>query len=169
MTTGEQQTTRGQQLASSLRHPRSGILYLARILFALRSTLFALRPTLYALRSTLFDTRGYTLVETLVAGAILLGVLAPASLILGELALSQYHHDLIVATQLARDEMERAILDTRYQSDEKLVEFGNKSWRLVREAHDRFGLIEIRIAVFRPRRAKPLVEIKTLRLSNSTF
>ncbi len=115
--------------------------------------------------SFLKDTRGYTLVETLVASAILLSVLIPATLILGKLTLSQYHHDLIVATQLAREEMERTIAEARYQDEEKQVALGKKSWRLVRDVQEQSGLLEIRILVFKLRQAKPLVEIKTLRMA----
>jgi hypothetical protein len=117
--------------------------------------------------SFLKDTRGYTLVETLVASAILLSVLIPATLVLGKLTLRQYHHDLIVATQLAREEMERTVAEARYQDEEKQVALSKKSWRLVRDVQEQSGLIEICIRVFKLRQAKPLVEIKTLRVVKS--
>jgi hypothetical protein len=113
------------------------------------------------------DPRGYTLVETLVASAILLSVLIPATLILGKLTSSQYHHDLIMATQLAREEMERTVAEARYQDEEKQVALGKKSWRLVRDVQEQSGLLEIRIRVFKLRQAKPLLEIKTIRVASA--
>ncbi|MGH7600506.1 MAG: type IV pilus modification PilV family protein [bacterium] len=123
---------------------------------------YAITPKIHY--SFLKDARGHTLVETLVASAILLSVLIPATLILGRLTLGQQHHDLMVATQLAREEMERTIAAARYQDEEKLVALGKKSWRVVREVQEQSGLREIRIRVFKLRQAKPLVEIKTLRM-----
>lgn len=114
------------------------------------------------------DSRGYTLVETLVASAILLSVLIPATLILGRLTLGQQHHDLIVATQLARDEIERTVAEARYQDEEKQVAVGKKHLRLVRDVQEQSGLLEIRIRVFKLRQTKPLVEIKTLRIRKVT-
>jgi hypothetical protein len=110
------------------------------------------------------DAHGYTLVETLVASAILLSVLIPATLILGRLTLSQHHQDLIAATQLAREEMERTVAEARYQDEEKHVALGKKHWRLVRDVQAQSGLLEIRILVCKLRRTKPLVEIKTFRI-----
>jgi type II secretory pathway pseudopilin PulG len=119
--------------------------------------------------SFLKDPRGYTLVETLVASAILLSVLIPATLILGKLTLGQYHQDLIAATQLAGEEMERTVAEARYQNEEKQVTLGKKSWRVVRDVQEQSGLLEIRIRVFKLRQAKPLVEIKTLRMAKPQF
>ncbi|MCI0693274.1 hypothetical protein L0337_14875 [candidate division KSB1 bacterium] len=119
--------------------------------------------------SFLKDPHGHTLVETLVASAILLSVLIPATLILGKLTLSQQHHDLIVATQLAREEMERTVAEARYHDEEQQVALGKKHLRLVRDIQEQSGLLEIRICVFKLRQAKPLVEIKTLRVVKSQF
>ncbi len=113
------------------------------------------------------ETDGYTLVETLVASAILLSVLIPATLILGRLTLGQYHRDLIVATQLAREEMERTVAEARYQDEEKQMTLDKKSWRLVRDVQEQSSLLEIRIRVFKRWQAKPLVEIKTLRMAGA--
>ena len=111
------------------------------------------------------NTRGYTFVETLVASAILMSVLIPATLILGKLTLGQHHHDLIVAAQLAREEMERTVAEARYQDEEKQMALGKKSWRLIRDVQEQSGLLEIRIRVYKLRHATPLVEIKTLRMA----
>jgi hypothetical protein len=116
---------------------------------------------------------GYTLVETLVASAIFLGVLLPASLVLAKLAMSRYNHEVMVATQLAKDEMEKTILGESYHDEAKEIVFDKTRWKLVRAVHERFGLIEICVSVFRhrfdrltaSRETKPLVELKTLRAS----
>ncbi len=111
------------------------------------------------------STAGYTLVETLVASAILLGVLLPASLVLAKLAMSRHNHNLIIATQLAKDEMERTILSEAYEDEAKEIVLEKTRWKLIRIVQKCFGLIEIRISVFRDRETKPLVELKTLRVS----
>lgn len=117
------------------------------------------------------ESGGYTLVETLVASAIFLGVLLPASLVLAKLAMSRYNHEVMIATQLAKDEMEKTLLAASFDStssstmgNEKEVLLDGRRWRLARETQERFGLIEIHVRVFRNRETKPLIEFKTLRV-----
>lgn len=107
---------------------------------------------------------GYTLVETLVAGAILLGVLIPAALFLGKITLSQHSRDRLVATQLAREEMEKTLIAADFNDEEKPMDFGKRRWRLTRTVENQSGLLVIRVKVFLPNRAQPLMELTTLRV-----
>jgi hypothetical protein len=109
------------------------------------------------------SSAGYTLVETLVASAIFLGVLVPASLVVAKLAMSRYNHEVMIATQLAKDEMEKTILGESYHDEVKEIVLDKTRWQLIRTVEERFGLIEIRVSVFRNRDARPLAELKTLR------
>ena len=122
----------------------------------------SMTPTIH--QPILKQNDGYTLVETLVASAILLGVLIPAALFLGKITMSQYSHDLLVATQLAREEMEKTLIAASYQDEEKLMDFGKRRWRLTRAIENQSGLLVIRIKVFKPNSVNPLVEFKTIRV-----
>lgn len=111
------------------------------------------------------DTRGYTLVETLIASAIFLGVLVPACLLAGRLALSRHSHEMLIATQLAQTEMERTLAAAFYFDEEKLIVFDQKHWRLKREIARRNDLIMIRVLVFCGARAQALITLQTLRVA----
>jgi D-lyxose ketol-isomerase len=113
-----------------------------------------------------FDA-GFTLVETTVAIAILLGVLVPAILFFGRATMRQTGLDLIVATNLAQEEMEKTIAFRIYKSGESIIKFNHKTWRIVRAIEHKTGLIEIRIGVFRLRKTDPVVELKTMRTSDN--
>ena len=72
----------------------------------------------------IFSETGYTLVETMVAGAILLGVLIPAVMILAHVMMSQYSKDKITANNLARGEIEYIISTDHFQSYDKIHKVG---------------------------------------------
>ena len=108
--------------------------------------------------------KGYTLVETLVASAILMGVLIPATLFLGKITISRTGQDLIVATQLAQEEMERTITFELYTNDNRTVQLDQKTWTLVREIDKKQGLVMIQVKVYRVSKIKAIVELKTLRV-----
>ena len=116
------------------------------------------------LRGFLFHSeRGYTLIETLVASAILLGVLIPASLFLGRFTAQRRARDLVVAYQLAGAELERTAAHRLFKNDEWFFSQDNKEWRIVRWVESRRGLVFIRVQVFRQNGDRVLVEMKTLR------
>lgn len=106
---------------------------------------------------------GYTLVETLVASAILLGVLVPAIVFLGKATGSHANYDLLLATQLARAEMEETLLLAQNYDEEKEVLLGKRSWRIVRIVINQNELLEIRVSVYKAGKQRPLVELRTSR------
>ena len=110
---------------------------------------------------------GYTLVETLVAIAILMGVLVPATLFLGKITSDQRSRDLIAASQLAKEEMEKTIAYQLYENNEKTVKLNNKNYHIIRSIKNQLGLIQIVVKITRRDREEPLVELKTLRIELS--
>jgi prepilin-type N-terminal cleavage/methylation domain-containing protein len=108
---------------------------------------------------------GYTLVEMLVASAVLLGVLVPATLFLGKITTGRKGRDLIIASQLAESEMERTTSHELYENSEKQIRLDNRNWRIIRNIEEDQGLVDIRIHVFKAKKPKPVFTLKTLRLS----
>lgn len=113
---------------------------------------------------SLHDTRGYTLLETLMASALFLGVLLPACLLAGRMALSRHTHDVLIATQLAQEEMERTLAAALFHEEEKEMEFAQKRWRLHREIERQGDLVKIRVRVYRDAQSPALVTLQTLRV-----
>jgi len=110
------------------------------------------------------DIHGYTIVETLVASAILLGVLIPAAFILGKLTIGSYSRQVLVATQLAREVMEKTLASEEYHYREMDFQRDNKHWKVIREVNYTDGVVDIRVKVYRSKKHKPLVELMTLRI-----
>jgi|GEM_PF-1499421 len=112
----------------------------------------------------LVSEKGYTLVETMVANAILLGVLIPAVVFFGKITINQHSQDLIVASNLATQEMEKTIGFQIYENGTHMVKLNNKVWHVEREVSHDMGLLAIRIRVFKQQMPKPLAELRTLRI-----
>jgi Tfp pilus assembly protein PilV len=114
-------------------------------------------------KGRIFGQAGYTLVETLVAGALFLGVLVPATLFLSRSAMNRSALDLSRASFLAQEEMENTLASKRYQDEEKEIPVGRQAWRIQRETGENDGLVELRVSVFKPGKTDPLVVFRTLR------
>lgn len=106
---------------------------------------------------------GYTLVESVVALALLVAVLIPAGHILTKTILTNRTGDLIIASQLARMEMERTILNETFISDEQQVVVNQKNWRIVRQVTNELGLVEVQVLVFKGVQVEPVFILKTMR------
>ncbi len=114
-----------------------------------------------------FSQAGYTLVEAVVAGALLLAVLLPATLFLGRFAMSRHAEHRLGAANLAQSEMENACATRAFENEDKRVILNNKTWRIERVIHDEFELITIEIRVFKPPSPKPLARLQTMRFQQS--
>ncbi len=110
------------------------------------------------------NNRGYTTIETVVALAIFLAVLIPLSQLLARLMYTEKTRDMIVAMQLARQEMEETINTQNYVDNQKLVMMNNKKWRINRLVKIRDELVELHVQVFKSGNVKPVTELKTLRV-----
>lgn len=119
-----------------------------------------------SISNTIRSETGYTLVETLVAMALILGVLMPAILFFGKISTNPFNQDLIIASQLARAKLEQVAALQEYRNSNEKLRYNNRTWQIKTEINNRFGLIEIHIKVFRPGRMKLLCELKTMRIED---
>lgn len=106
---------------------------------------------------------GYTLVEVLVASALLMGVLMPGVLFLGRLAGDMRSHRQIVASRLACSEMERTIALGNYESSFDEIQQNRRIWTVERMIEEEGGLIRIQVRVYEKHREVPAVTYRTLR------
>jgi type II secretory pathway pseudopilin PulG len=112
------------------------------------------------------NNKGYTLVETVVALAILIAVLIPLTQLFARLMNASQTRDTIVATQLAHAEMEKAIINLNCENNSTLVMMNNVTWQIKKNAIYKNELIEFRVEVFKRAKSAPVVILKTLRLNN---
>ena len=101
--------------------------------------------------------------ETLVASAILMGVLVPAVLFLGQVTGRHRARDRITAWYLAVDEIEN-MASVSEGSRERDIEIDAKYWTIRTEVEIEEGLALVRIVVLKGDGVKEIAEIKTLRL-----
>jgi hypothetical protein len=106
---------------------------------------------------------GHTVVEVIIAIAVLTAALVPVSHFMSKVFLSSTTRDLIVAANLARAEMEAAANSTVHLSEERTVKIGNRTWRVERKLREISGLLTIEVAVYGKDRTSPVVAFSTLR------
>ncbi|MEE4312171.1 MAG: hypothetical protein V2J62_09930 [candidate division KSB1 bacterium] len=111
------------------------------------------------------DEKGHSLIETLIALAILIAVLVPLSQLFVRLILNETSRDLMIASQIARGEMERTIARQEYSHANTTISVNNKSWKCVRDIENNKGLVKISISVFKGDEPDAIVQLKTLRLN----
>jgi len=111
--------------------------------------------------SVLKKEGGATLVETLVAMAILVSVLLPTSLFLGYVAFTPHNKEKIVALSIAQSEMETLLAEKKYLSDKKVV---NDRWVIENRIESSGNFIQLKVSVYRKNKPKPIVILKTERL-----
>lgn len=109
---------------------------------------------------------GHTIVEVLVALAILSIALVPTVQFMAKVFSNASARDLCVATQLARREIENVISEQDFTHDETWVRLNQKLLRVEKNFKNYDDLVTIRVRVFKKNATKPLVELKTLRLNN---
>ena len=110
------------------------------------------------------DEKGHSLIETLVALAILIAVLLPLSQLFVRLILNETSRDTMIASQIARSAMERTIAREDYSHANTTISVNNKSWKWVREIEQANGLVKISISVYKSGQPNVIVQFKTLRL-----
>lgn len=111
--------------------------------------------------STLKNETGSTLIETLVAMAILVSVLLPVSMFLGYAGNSPRNEEEIVALGLAQAEMEKTLSEEKYTEDEKIV---GERWIVKKSVISELNLMQIEVSVYRNNKAEPLITLTTERL-----
>ena len=105
---------------------------------------------------------GYSLVETVVALALALTVLAPLCSVVLRLATAQGGRHEVEALALAQQCMERTLQQETYASE--TYEAGGGAWRVVRRVTQDARRVTVVVVVYRRRAALPLVELATVRL-----
>lgn len=109
---------------------------------------------------------GFTIVEVLVAGALLAGVLIPSLLFFGRMTARRENRDRITAMSIAVSEMERITGSEDYQAHETIIFQAGRKWKVTESTDDWLGLIELEVQVSYPNREKPLAVLKTMRLDS---
>ena len=104
---------------------------------------------------------GYTLIETIVALALLVTVLVPLGGMLGLTVAGRRVEERIRALQLAERAMERTLARKAYQDATRWME--KRRWRIERAIDRQADVVEIRVSVYRKDRTVPLVELRTAR------
>ncbi len=105
---------------------------------------------------------GYTLVEALIAMAILLAVLVPSTMFLTTIGNNTLSKDKIIAHNLARNTMEQVLV---MESDSSKVMLVDNNWWVKQEVTRNQDLYQIKIEVFkRDTVGIPKVTLQTARL-----
>jgi prepilin-type N-terminal cleavage/methylation domain-containing protein len=113
------------------------------------------------LKILLTEQKGYTILEVMIASAVFAVVLIPMVALLGNVLIKYSTSDLITATNLAREEMERTLHDRAFEDGQKNVQMGNLSYKIIKEVENQDDLLLIRIEVFRAKDKKVLASIYT--------
>ena len=116
-------------------------------------------------RGILKSEDGSTLIETLVASAILVSVLLPASMFLGYTANNPQNKEKILALSLAQSEMEKVLYEKTYAGYEKEVE---GRWTLKNVVTSGDDLVQVEISVYRKNKLEPIITLTTERLLYET-
>lgn len=109
------------------------------------------------------EEHGYSLVETLVALAILLAVLVPATMFLGIAGNNTLARDKIISFNLAKNAMEQALIT---EKDSSFVELRDSKWwvqtTVIQESEN---LYSVGVAVYKEDTLRtPNVTLETKRL-----
>lgn len=111
------------------------------------------------------NQKGYTILEVMIASAVFAVVLIPMVALLGNVLIKYSTSDLITATNLAREEMERTLHDRAFEDLQKNVQMGNLSYKIIKEVENKDDLLLIRVEVFRAKDNKVLASIYTEKYS----
>lgn len=106
---------------------------------------------------------GTTLVELMVAISLLVVVLIPAGLFLGNLAHNPANKDKIIAVGMAQSELELLLGEDTPESINETIEL-NTGWTIERQVTLHEGWVFLKVGVYR--RDKALVRLATARLSD---
>lgn len=109
---------------------------------------------------------GFTIVEVLVAGALLAGVLIPSLLFFGRVTARRENRDRITAMSIAVSEMERMTASEDYHDNETIIYQAGREWKVTESTDDWLGLIELEVRVSYSKREKSLAVLKTMRLDS---
>ena len=104
---------------------------------------------------------GHTLLETVVALALLVAVLVPAGAALGLLAARPGAGEKAEALQVAERALERTLADQRFQAQTWSV--GEGRWQVERRVEAEGEVLMVHVLVYRRSQEEPRVELQTAR------
>ncbi|MEX2345034.1 MAG: hypothetical protein WD604_05430 [Balneolaceae bacterium] len=107
------------------------------------------------------NENGSTLIETLVATAILVSVLLPVSMFLGYAANNPQNEEKILALGLAQAEMEKVLSEKSYTGFEKEID---DRWLVTGVITKDDNLVQVGVSVYRKNKQKPVITLTTERL-----
>jgi hypothetical protein len=81
--------------------------------------------------------------------------------LLGNVLNNYSSSDLIIATNIAQEEMEKTLHDREFRNEEKKIEQNKISWKIKKEIKELEGLLQIRIDVSREKDGKVLAALYT--------
>ncbi len=117
------------------------------------------------LLTRLREDSGHTMVEILVALAVLAIAVVPAAQLVTRIMLSGASRDLMIATRLAQAEIEAALLEPQSNAAAREVVLSGKRWQVRRIIATEEGLVRISAHVFKKNVRTPMVSLTTLRLA----
>lgn len=115
-----------------------------------------------ASHAALADEHGYTLVEVVVAAALLLAVLVPAGAALTTFAGQRPGERLALATRSAHAALEKTLSEQSFVTD--TLNLPAAPWPIHRTVHRERGLVVVTVATGPPQSPRPLVTLATARL-----
>ncbi len=99
--------------------------------------------------SILKNQEGYTIVEVIIALAVLLAALLPLSRLTGKLFTNSNSRNLIIAHQLARNTMEKSILVSELFDNTESIQLNGKAWHVKRKVIQlSVNLMQLKVAVY---------------------
>ncbi|MCK5148073.1 type II secretion system protein [bacterium] len=105
---------------------------------------------------------GFTLVESIVAMAIVVGVLIGTLMIMGRMAASTKTRDRLIAFSMAVEEMENQIAFRKQCSEKRRIQWDHRFWDVERSIVSSMGLMEIEVKVYKQGNERPLVKFTRL-------
>lgn len=110
------------------------------------------------------DQNGYTIVEMLVASALLIMALIPTLLYLGRIVHSPKSRQIITATYLAQSRMEKTIAESYFETIEEIQKIDHHEFVVQQEVRTQQELVVITVSVFREKNSKPLITLQKCRM-----
>lgn len=107
-------------------------------------------------------SHGTILVELLLAMMLFLGVLWPVTRWLVRTARMDRAADIVLATHLAREHLERLRLAPTARPAPELVTLNHRPYRVTQEVVEHEGLFTLTVRVYRGAEDQPLVQVTTL-------
>lgn len=92
---------------------------------------------------------GYTLLEVLISLAIFVSILLPLVTLMATVLNKYSNSDLIVATNLGREEMEKTLNNRTFVDEKNIIKINRVFWNISKRIQEDNGLVSVTIEVSR--------------------